>query len=765
MRRHHVPFLRSLALVATFACALLVPQAAPAGSYWWTGTNTSGEIAQGVNGFAWHAHGGPFSTYGGHCDALPGAFVAGARCTLRFNVPSGLSAGQPSNGGISEGDYRVSNANILVRTERPGANPSYTSDAAVHTGQSTFGHGWGGLGSYVDTGLVVTNATTATSITNWFHVNRFSVILHDSYVPTIHTVSLAGGAWKGPGCTNLSYGWSDIGSQMWAMSLTRLADGAAQHSWATGGNGVVSGYPTAVVGHCLQAPGTGTFSYRTSGWDKSGNGASHDFSVSFDTTAPSVGMPQHDGTALADGTAFDSVVDYRPEVSWTVSDAHSGVSSIVTQLDGAAISHTSSAGNVVVRPSARLGVGEHVLRIRVVDNVGNATERVVTFVIRDTTAPVLTITSPGPNGDPEPVLDARADDDYAGVDPSTWTVRVNGELLVATTATSRLQAAIGYLVDGTHSIVVSVRDKAGNETTITVTYVADSGTEVPQLPPDGLTGIHVYERPTTSAPNETHRFKALMVRNGRPVSGRAELREGDVSVGARDLERNGTVDIALVISKKEAEIAYHGPSGAGLVPVVFTVSCPSCGGGTTLQQEPATTNTPLDSPALAGTPIALANQPAAADQNAGCSATNLTACPKGYPLNVVYYIGSTPMWNGIPLAESGAPLDAHAPIWRLQLVQQKRGVVRRTRSLTFRMWSNEMAVMNVLPVGARNRTTIAPRRMWRTVRFTVDKSTPLGKRIRVAKPGTILKMRIRVIATDKNENRSFPKYVTYRIRV
>ncbi|MCW2955691.1 MAG: rane protein [Thermoleophilia bacterium] len=750
-------FARSTSILVLLLTVLVTaPRSAHAGSYWWTGTSAAGEIAGGVNGFSWHAFGGPFSMYASHCDALPGTYSAGARCILRFNVPGGMTAGQPNNGGISEGDYRVASSSFLVRTERPGGAPAYISDAAVHTGQSTFGHGWGGLGGFVDTGLMVTGAVTPQSITNWFHINRFTVLLHDPHVPTLHSVSVPGGAWKGRGCTNMTYGWSDVGSQMWAMSLTRLDDGAHQHSWAASGNGVVSGYPTAAVGHCLAAPGSGTYTYRTSAWDKSGNGASHDFTVAFDVTDPELSAPLVEGSEVTEGQVFGHGVGYRPAFSWSVGDAHSGVASVDLLLDGATVPVALQHGVATFAPEGKLGLGSHVLKLRILDHVGNAVERSTRFTIGDTSAPVLIVDAPGSSGGPEPVMDVRATDDHSGVEPSTWTVRVNGQLLVAPTTTNRLQAEVGYLVDGTHKFLVSVRDQAGNEATTSFNYVVDTG-ETPQLPADGMTGIFVYQKPTSSEPNATHRFKALMVRNGRPLTGRAELREGETSVGARDLERNGTVDIALVITKVRTELLYVAPTGAGLEAVTFDVACPGCGGGTTLQQEPATTNTPLDSPALAG-------QPTSANSGA-CSATNLSACPNGYPRDVVYYIGNTPMWNGIPLGESGAPLDAHAPKYKIRLVQKRRGVVQRSRMLTFRIWANELAIVNTTPTGHRARTTITPRRKWRTMRFVVERSSRLGRRIASARPGTLVRVRMRVVTTDKNENRSFPKYLTFQVRI
>src|SRR4051812_43087266 len=88
---------------------LLLPGASPAADYWVSLDASRGEIANGVNGFTVLAHGGSWNAYGNHCQAEPGAYVAGAYCKLRFNVPAGLTAGSTAGGGIARGDFRTAN--------------------------------------------------------------------------------------------------------------------------------------------------------------------------------------------------------------------------------------------------------------------------------------------------------------------------------------------------------------------------------------------------------------------------------------------------------------------------------------------------------------------------------------------------------------------------------------------------------------------------------------------------------------------------------
>ena len=101
----------------------------------------------------------------------------------------------------------------------------------------------------------------------------------------------------------------------------------------------------------------------------------------------------------------------------------------------------------------------------------------------------------------------------------------------------------------------------------------------------------------------------------------------------------------------------------------------------------------------------------------------------------------------------------------MTLVQHRAGTVRRMRRIAFRLWTTEMAVMGFQPVGSVRRTTISPRRQQRTAFVTIARGSKLDRRIQRARRGSIVVVRIRVVATDKNENRSFPRTLTFRVRV
>jgi hypothetical protein len=771
-------FRRSPIIALLLLLTFLLPTAhADAADYWVSLDAARGEIAPGVNGFVVLSHGGAWNSYGNHCQAEAGAYVAGAYCKLRFNVPPGLTAGAVGSGGIARGDYRTANAFAMLRSERPGGNPAGVTDSV---GDGAFNHGWQVLGPYVEVGLRFTDATTTTAATNWFHINTFDVLLHDPSAPTIQQVSVGNGGWNGPGCIPHTYAWADSGSQVASMSVTNLTTGAPVDGWAVTTNGPTTGYGVAADTGCTPAPGTGTYTYRTSAVDRAGNGASHDYTLSFDTTAPTIGAPTLDGAPLADGTEVTSAQGYRPAVHWSgVGDAHSGVASVVATLDGSAVAITRTGGDVTLTPGTKLPLGTHELRLTVTDAVGNRTAVARSIVVHDDVAPTLTVASPDASGGSEPVLDVSATDDYSGLATTSWTVKVNGATLVASSSTGRLQANIGYLVDGTHHIVVSVADQAGNVTETTIEYHADSGDGLPD--PPSLTGIFVFDSPSEVDEGTTHHVRALVVKDGRPVAGRAELQLGSIPLAGGDIAANGAIDLDVRIDAA-GPMRLVAPAASGLAPAEISyvfhphVDPPACVAPRLLVDgvcsDPAPTpDPPAPQPTNTTTNNTTIINPAPPEPTTGGGAgpTGAAGQPgqagSPFPRNVVYYVGTVPYWNGLPLAESGAKLDRVAPTWRMRLIQHRAGTVRRARRVAFRLWTSEMSVMSFSPTGSVRRTTVSPRRQQRTVFITFPPRSVLGRRIARARAGSIVRVRVRVVATDKNENRSYPRTLSFRVRV
>lgn len=744
--------LRSLFLLLASIVALAAPTPASAASFWVTLTNSHGEIAQGVNGFQWFTHGGPFNTYGAHCDALPGNYVAGSYCILRWNVPPGMTAGNASTGGgIANGTYRVGNTAFLLRTTRPGGNPDYVTDS---TGQRSthgpYGHGWGALGAYTETGLRTNAATTTGStITNWFHHDTFTVLLNDPSNPVIAAVSVGGSVagWLGPGCHGANYAWSDSGSQMWTTNLVNLSTGAGIHGWQhnPGIDVVASGVPTASHNTCVPAPGTGTYVFRTTGWDRSGNAASYDFNLSFDLTAPTVGVPQYAGSAVADGRVFNGTHDaYKPKITWAVADPHSGVASVVTRFKGVTVPSTFAGGIVTLNPADKLPLGTHQLQIVVADRVGNQTTVNRNITIADIAPPTVTVFAPAANGSNDPVLDVAAQDDYSGVAPASWRVFVNGEALPVASGSARLLASIGRLANGTHTIEIRIRDASDNERVHSIQHIASGD---PYTPP-GMTGIFVLGSPSVVDQDELYHVTAIAVRNGRPIStGRYELSKvgGDGTVIAgKQSSPDGYVDMV-------AQLSAPGPlqlalTGSQLASAQFDYTYRRIGEPDYCAAHPQHTACQT-STGGGGTGGGGSTGTTGGDTGSGTTGGGTTG-------------GGTTGGGGSTTGTSGGPNDHVAPVFRVTRIATRKGQVIRTRKLPIRLATNERTRFTILPIGSSVTRVTYPRRQTRIVQLRV--TGKLLKRLRAAR-GRPIVVRIRVTAVDGNKNVR-RKIVTMRVR-
>lgn len=752
-------------LLMTLTCGLLallsaLPAPAVGASYWANLAASRSQVAPGTNSITVHAHGGPWKSYGNHCQAEPGSYVAGAYCKLRFNVPVGLTAGAVGNGGIARGDYRTANANVILRSERPGGNPAGVTDSS---GDGTFGHGWQVLGPYVDVGLRIANPITTTSATNWFHINTFDVQLRDPSAPVLQHLRVGSGDWNGPGCVAHSHAWADSGSQVASTSLVNVTKGVTVDSWAVAATGVVSGHPTATDTGCAQAPGTGTFTYRSTARDRAGNASTRDLSVRFDTSAPTAGTPRLGGSALSDGAVVDSSHGYRPDVTWDgVADAHSGIASITTTLDGQSIPHERAGALVRLAPTEPFDVGQHTLRLTVKDAVGNSTVRNVMLVVRDDVAPTIELAAPTAVGGSEPVLDVSASDDHSGLAHSTWTVKVNGATLVAASANERLQADVGYLVDGSHRIEVTIADRSGNVGRLSFEYTADSGDDLPD--PPALTGLFVYDSPTEVDEGDLRPVRAMAVRAGRPVSGRVELRAGIVVVASQEIAPNGGIDMSVAFTVP-GPLTLHAPSESGLAPATLRYAFRPAGTDDPCAVVPRPAScTPTPVPPIPVPPTSTTTNNHTTINHAPATSGRPGAANQAVPRNVIYFVRGIAYWNGLPLTESGGRHDRVAPRWRLRLIQHRRGVVRSRSRIAFKLWTNEMSVIRFQPRGSVRRTTISPRRQQRTVFVTIAKRSKLGRTLSRSRPGTVVRVRLRVVAIDRNGNRSRPAWRSFRVR-
>ncbi|MCB0877369.1 MAG: hypothetical protein KDC46_00105 [Thermoleophilia bacterium] len=641
-------------------------------------------------------------------------------------MPANLTAGQPSNGGILYGRVRTANANFSLRTMRPGANPDYTSTLAGPLDMRDYSHGWGGLGAYVQTGIYTTAATTPTSTTNWFDVNEFSVVLHDPHNPGLNILSGHDG-WKGPGGACIRYGFGEAGSGLQATALQNLTNGAVYDNPSYASANITTGVfqnDRNCVG--IGALATGHYTLRASAVDKSGNGANHDFVVSFDTTQPAMSNIMSGSTAVTDGRVFaGSGEGYRPGFSVSTSDAHSGLASVQTYLDG---SHVANAASYT--PPSNLSLGTHTIMFRATDAVGNQAQVQRSFVVVDDVRPTVIVAEPAANGSNEPILDITAADDHSGLNTSSWTVSVNGVQLPAS-GTNRLQMNLGRLANGTHTIVVRIRDNAGNERVHTIEHEANQDTYTAPSP----NGLFAISGPVVVYEDGSFHLIAIAVKDGRPLAGqRFELLPpgSTTAIAGKNSAADGSVDILV-------EHAVAGPltlvmPGSGLDPILIEYTYHAKGSAPYCSEYPS---------------AEACQKPPTIDggdgSGGGSTATTGTTGTGGTGTSGTGGDGST--------GTSGTTADKVAPKVTIKpAVRQRPGVLRRSRQLVLRLTTNERSNYTVLPVGNQRATRVLmtkPRAQSKVVRIKL--TGKLLKRIQASRAKHVV-IAIRIVGIDANKN-------------
>ena len=266
-----------------------------------------------------------------------------------------------------------------------------------------------------------------------------------------------------------------VGSSAWrASDYAVVLDGADSGSglkemrWQLDGGPVHAGPPLTQV----TVSGTGQHTLTTWAVDVAGNASGHrDDPINIDETPPT------------DTSAVPATVANHTVVSVTGTDADSGVNHVEWQLDGGAVQSSSTA---------RIdGAGPHVLKTRVVDNVGNSSawisHDVTVNAAPDTTPPVDTSTTVANRWFIGPyTFTVSATDADSSVDYVQW--RLDGIL-----HTGPSPSTITISGDGVHEIETSAVDTAGNTSPWRDQYV-----QIDTAPPTDTTTLTTAPRWTNS---------------------------------------------------------------------------------------------------------------------------------------------------------------------------------------------------------------------------------------------------------------------------
>lgn len=175
------------------------------------------------------------------------------------------------------------------------------------------------------------------------------------------------------------------------------------------------------------------------------------------------------------------ITNTTPTIEFTVTDEDSGVSSetIAVTIDGTAISSVTktaiTGGYKCTCTPAALKDGAHTISVTASDNDGNAASAKTSSFTVDTVPPTLSVTAPA-----EGLITKKSTVTVTGkTDDATSkpvTVTVNGTAV--TVGTDGAFSKDVTLANGSNTITIIAKDKAGKTTTVTRTVTLDTAAPV-----------------------------------------------------------------------------------------------------------------------------------------------------------------------------------------------------------------------------------------------------------------------------------------------
>ncbi|WP_165727529.1 Ig-like domain-containing protein, partial [Pseudoalteromonas sp. 31A1] len=261
-------------------------------------------------------------------------------------------------------------------------------------------------------------------------------------------------------------------------STTDVASGTVINLTVTDSQGVVRTFSTTTDAdgnwsvELSQELASGDYSVEAEVSDAAGNSASTTATGNIDTSGPSLTVD------------FEAVTnDSTPTISGT-SDADVGTSITVVITDENGVEQTLSTtvdanGNWEVTPQTDLNEGDNTIEVSVSDEAGNTTTVTDTITL-DTQAPILTIQNVGDVSDLTPELQGTSNE-IGGTVTLTITDSQGAEQTFTTTVESDGHWNIeipGALAQGDFSVVASITDAAGNDTTANSSGNVDTITPV-----------------------------------------------------------------------------------------------------------------------------------------------------------------------------------------------------------------------------------------------------------------------------------------------
>jgi len=244
---------------------------------------------------------------------------------------------------------------------------------------------------------------------------------------------------------------------------------------------------TAVSATVSNLTASTTYYYRIAAQSSAGTSygseASFTTSALVDTTAPSGSVSINSGDSYTNSTAVTLTLSATDSVGVVGYYASTSSSTPVASASGwnSVTSTTSYSGSVSY--SLASGDGQKTVYVWYKDVAGNVSSTASDSIILDTTAPIVTITSPTSSDTytttSSPLsLSGSASDSSSGVKEVTWSNDKGGSGTAS--GTTYWSVSSISLTSGDNKITVTAKDNAGNTSTdtITVTYNAGSAPTV-----------------------------------------------------------------------------------------------------------------------------------------------------------------------------------------------------------------------------------------------------------------------------------------------
>jgi len=165
-------------------------------------------------------------------------------------------------------------------------------------------------------------------------------------------------------------------------------------------------------------------------------------------------------------------------VSAKFSDDGTGIdkSSVALMIDKKAVDAEVTASSVSYKPASVMAKGKHIAELTVADVAGNVAEQTWEFSVEETAPSITAVEPSGTINDDMPVLSAKYSDSGTGLNLSTVTLSLNGEVVEAAVTASQVSYGVQQpLRTGvTYTVSVTAVDKAGNEASASSTFKLES---------------------------------------------------------------------------------------------------------------------------------------------------------------------------------------------------------------------------------------------------------------------------------------------------